>query len=299
LTTNHVAHPRTLLRRGPDASIGIYVDLTRDYARAKALEIANLAKKAGFLTAIHDRQVHGLEFKADRETLDGASLLVTIGGDGTVLRAARLAAPRGIPIFGINAGRLGFLTEIEVGSDLSELQRIIDDGYCEERRLCLQARIGERKYFALNDVVVRKRDATRVVPFTLTLDQEEAAHIPCDGIVVATPTGSTAYFLSAGGPIVAPTVDVIGIAPLLPHTLFSRPLIVGADTKISICVDLAAQPSLLESDGEFVAELPPGTEVLIRRSEMPVIFARATPLPFFTRLEAKFNWGKSIRETVR
>lgn len=291
--------PRVPLRHEGRSAIGIYVDLSRDYARAKAREIAALAHRAGFTTAVDERQAEGLDFGPDSVGLDGAALLVTIGGDGTVLRAARLAAPRHIPIFGINAGRLGFLTEIDVGSDLGELQTIFDQGFCEERRLALEAQVGERTYFALNDVVVRKHDAARVVPFKLALDRDEAAHIPCDGLVVCTPTGSTAYFLSAGGPIIAPNVDAIGIAPLLPHTLFSRPLIVSADTMISICAESAAVPSILESDGEFVAELPPGSKVHIARSHVPVRFARATPLPFFTRLERKFSWGKSLRETVR
>ncbi len=202
-----------------------------------------------------------------------------------------------MPLFGINAGRLGFLTEVDVATDLSELTSMLQDGFHDEQRLALEATIGDKTFIALNDIVVRKKNASRVVPFTLELDHEDAAHIPCDGIVVATPTGSTAYFLSAGGPIIAPNVDAFGIAPLLPHTLFSRPIIVHAESTIAISSHRTGSPAHVEVDGEAVDELAPGERVVIRRYENPIHFARTAPLNFFTRLEKKFSWGKSLRET--
>ena len=277
--------------------LGLYVDVTRDYACAKALEIATLARYAGFSVVVHPSQAETLGFEGDDVELKDASLLVTVGGDGTLLRAARLAAPYSVPLFGINAGRLGFLTEVDVATDLSELVTMLAEGFYDERRVALEATIGEKKYIALNDVVVRKKNASRVVPFTLELDDEDAAHIPCDGLVVATPTGSTAYFLSAGGPIIAPNVNAFGIAPLLPHTLFSRPIIVHADSVIAISLHRTGSPAHLEVDGEAVDELLAGERIVIRRYLHDVRFARSSPLNFFSRLEKKFSWGKSLRET--
>jgi NAD+ kinase len=279
--------------------IGLYVDVSRDYARAKALEVATLARDGGFSVFLHPSQVSALGFAGDPVELEEVALLVTVGGDGTLLRAAHLAAPYQVPLFGINAGRLGFLTEVDVATDLRELVAILENGFFDERRVALQARIGEASFMALNDVVVRKKNASRVVPFTLELDHEDAARIPCDGIVVATPTGSTAYFLSAGGPLIAPNVDAFGIVPLLPHTLFSRPIIVHAESTIAISLHRTGSPAHVEIDGEAVGELEPGTRLLIRRYDHPVRFARTAPVNFFTRLEKKFNWGKSIIETSR
>ncbi len=277
--------------------IGLYVDITRDYARAKAVEIATLARQAGFSVCVHPSQAEALAFAGDAYEFKDAALLVTVGGDGTLLRAARFVAPYEVPLFGVNAGRLGFLTEIEVATDLAELVAMLQEGFYDERRSALEATIANRPYMALNDVVVRKKNASRVVPFTLELDDEDAAHIPCDGIVVATPTGSTAYFLSAGGPMIAPNVDAFGIAPLLPHTLFSRPIIVHADSVIAIALHRTGSPAYLEVDGELVDELLPGERVVICRYPNSVRFARTAPLNFFTRLENKFSWGKSLRET--
>ena len=279
--------------------IALYVDVTRDYACAKAMEIAALAHRAGFSVVIDPGQAEALNFSGDDSLFEDAALLVTVGGDGTLLRAARLAAPYGIPLFGINAGRLGFLTEVDVGTDLSELIAMLNEGFYNECRVALSARIDGKELIAINDVVVRKSRASRVVPFSLEIDQEDAAHIPCDGIIVATPTGSTAYFLSAGGPIISPDVSAFGIAPLLPHTLFSRPIIVSADRTISIGLHRGGEPALLEIDGEAVGSLAPGERIVISRFERPVCFARVAPLNFFTRLEKKFSWGKSIRETSR
>ncbi len=159
-------------------------------------------------------------------------LFITVGGDGTLLRAARVATENDAPLLGINTGRLGFLTELDAGDPrIDDLPELVERGLVVEERVALEAEYDGRTFFALNDVVVRKGDVSRIVPFGLSLDDEHIADIPADGICVATPTGSTAYFLSAGGSIISPRVDAFGIVPLLPHTLFSRPLIVPASSR--------------------------------------------------------------------
>jgi len=146
---------------------------------------------------------------------------------------------------------------------------------------------------------VRKGGVSRIVPFGLCLNDEQAAHIPADGICVATPTGSTAYFLSAGGSIISPQVDAFGIVPLLPHTLFSRPLIVPASSRITISCDSEIVHANLECDGDVMSDLAPGSSVVIERHPRAVRFARVKRLRFFERLEEKLRWGVSIKERRR
>jgi len=267
--------------------IALYVDNSRETARALAREIAD-----GF-------RAHGYEIDAWEKGMD-AGLFITVGGDGTLLRAARVATEIGAPLLGINTGRLGFLTELDEGDErIARLPQLVDEGLLIDERSALEAEYGGRTYFALNDVVVRKGDVSRIVPFGLRLDNEHIAEIPADGICTATPTGSTAYFLSAGGSIISPRVDAFGIVPLLPHTLFSRPLIVPASSEIGIDCSSDVAHAHLECDGDVLAEIGPNSLVSVRRHRNSVRFARVSPLRFFERLERKMRWGVSIKAVTR
>jgi NAD+ kinase len=282
--------------------VAIYVDLQRARAREAAARATEIARKLGFGVALCDDQNSVLALATAGAHVAEADLLITIGGDGTLLRGARIAAPHEIPLLGINTGRLGFLTEIDAGNGAFErLADVLEAGsYVIEERSALEAQLnGQTGLFALNDVVVRKGNASRMVPFGLTLDGEGVAHIPSDGIVIATPTGSTAYFLSAGGPIISPGVDAFGIAPLLPHTLFSRPLIVPASSVIEVQCDSEILHANLETDGDVVADLSPGDVVRIVRYPKAVRFVRVQPDTFFSRLESKLRWGVPIKEDRR
>lgn len=270
--------------------VALYVDADRENARALAQRVGAGFRQAGYeITPL-----------PKGGTLDDAALLVTIGGDGTLLRAARLAVDKGVPIIGINTGRLGFLTEFDEDDEtIDELPDLLERGLVIEERIALRAQYEGREFFALNDVVVRKGGVSRIVPFGLCLNDEQAAHIPADGICVATPTGSTAYFLSAGGSIISPQVDAFGIVPLLPHTLFSRPLIVPAASRVIISCDSELVHANLECDGDVVSDLAPGSSVVIERHPRTVRFARIKRLRFFERLEEKLRWGVSIKERRR
>lgn len=266
--------------------VALYVDVHRENARALASRISRCFEDSGYRVS---PVVEG-------GGLDDAALVVTIGGDGTLLRAARLAVDGGVPILGINTGRLGFLTEFDEDDEhIDELPDLLERGLIIEERIALQAEYEGKKFFALNDVVVRKGGISRIVPFGLCLNDEQAAHIPADGICVATPTGSTAYFLSAGGSIISPQVDAFGIVPLLPHTLFSRPIIVPANSRVTVSCDSEIVHANLECDGDVVHDLVPGASVVIERHPRPVRFARVERLRFFERLEQKLRWGVSIK----
>jgi NAD+ kinase len=286
-------------------TIALCVDLSQAEARRVAGEATKAAHDSGYSVALCDGQNEELQLADDGARVEDAKFLVAIGGDGTLLRAARTAYPHDIPLLGINTGRLGFLTEFEPdgGGKLGgELQRVLTNSekVIIEERATLEARLGDgRSFVALNDVVVHKGDASRVETFRLQLDGEHVAELPADGVVVATPTGSTAYFLSAGGPIIAPSVDAFGIAALLPHTLFARPLIVPTSSTIEIKIDSESMHANLEADGETVADLSPRDRIVIRRAPKPVRFARREPLHYFSRLEQKLRWGVSMRGTSR
>jgi NAD+ kinase len=151
-------------------------------------------------------------------------------------------------------------------------------------------------HFALNEVVVRRVAQARLAPFGLSLDGEMIAHLPSDGVIVATPTGSTAYFLSTGGPIIHPAVDALGVAGLMPHTLFARPLIVPTDATIEITCDGELTRANLETDGVVAADLVAGDRVIVHRAAEPVRFARVRSGAFFARLEDKLQWGVPIKK---
>lgn len=266
--------------------VALYVDANRENSRTLAARVGERFKDAGY----------SISPIGEGGSLEDAALLVTVGGDGTLLRAARLAVNEGVPILGINTGRLGFLTEFDEDDEhIDELPDLLERGLVIEERIALQAQYGGKKFFALNDVVVRKGGISRIVPFGLCLNDEQAAHIPADGICVATPTGSTAYFLSAGGSIISPQVEAFGIVPLLPHTLFSRPIIVPANSQILVSCDSELVHANLECDGDVVSDLVPGASVVIERHPRPVRFARVQRLRFFERLEQKMRWGVSIK----
>jgi NAD+ kinase len=276
-------------------TIAISVAHDRPTAVECANDIIRIAGEAGVAVAIAD-DAPGLVATAG-VTLADAEMIITIGGDGTLLRGVRLAVPLDVPILGVNTGRLGFLTEIETTADgMARLRGVLRGDFAVDKRLALQASVnGGVVHFALNDVVVRRGVQARMAPFGLTLDGEQIAQISSDGIVVATPTGSTAYFLSAGGPIIAPTVDAFGIAALLPHTLFARPLIVPTSSTIQISCDSEIVHANLETDGTFVADLSSGDLVTVVRAPRPVKFARTADHAFFARLEDKLQWGVPIK----
>lgn len=267
--------------------VALYADPNRENAREAAVRVS-----AGF-----ERAGYALKPAVNGADMSDVALLVTIGGDGTLLRAARLAVDAGVPIIGINTGRLGFLTEFDDDDErIDELPDLLERGLLIEERIALRAHCNGETFFALNDVVVRKGSVSRLVPFGLFLNDEEVAHVPADGICIATPTGSTAYFLSAGGSIIAPHVDAFGLVPLLPHTLFSRPLIIPASSRVIVSCDSEIVHANLECDGDVMADLDPGARVVIERHPRTVRFARIERLRFFSRLEDKLRWGVSIKD---
>ena len=224
--------------------------------------------------------------------------LLTLGGDGTLLRGARLLDGAQTPILGVNFGRVGFLTTATDQTLDWSLDAIVRGAFTTEARRTLQPAIederGRRREEALvlNDVVLHKGGVARVVRLRVAVDGEEVGNYSADGIIVATPTGSTAYSLSAGGPIVVPGVDAIIITAICPHTLGVRPLVVPADRGVTI-EPLApyADDIIVSFDGQSSVTLAPGCRLLVRRGDRRVQLVRLGPEGYFARMRKKLQWG--------
>ncbi len=223
-------------------------------------------------------------------------LILSLGGDGTLLRGARIGCLRGIPVFGINLGRLGFLAGAGPEQAEESLRRLVHGQYTVESRVALTARIGDHgpQALAVNDVVIHKGGVARVIRLAVSVDGEPVGTYSADGIIVATPTGSTAYSLSAGGPIVVPSVDAFVITPISPHTLAVRPLVVPSSATIAIRVlDPVPDPDqlLVSIDGQATAHLMARQDVTVVRAPQPVLLAKVGDESFFGRLGRKLSWG--------
>lgn len=222
--------------------------------------------------------------------------LLTLGGDGTLLRGAKLLGGRPVPIIGVNLGRLGFLTSCSASDVESSLRRFRAGDYIAESRMTLTARTdgvgkGHEEWLALNDFVLHKGGFARVVRLAISIDGEQIGAYAADGIVIATPTGSTAYSLSAGGPIVAPRLESIVITPISAHTLGVRPLVVHPDAEIVLEAEDGPEELLLTVDGQGGTEVLRGERLIVRRSGSPVQLVRFPPDSFFNRIRQKLGWG--------
>jgi NAD+ kinase len=225
-----------------------------------------------------------------QDALDGLALLATLGGDGTLLRAARHAGPAGVPLLGVNLGRLGFLTSVSLDDIDRALRTVANDEHAIDERLALDIRAdGETsaRYYALNDAVVHKGGFARIAAFRVRVGTEEAGAYAADGVIVATPTGSTAYSLSAGGPILEPSVQALVVTPICPHTLAVRPIVVPADVEVSVEIVGRSDEFLLTVDGQVGNRLQPGDRVLCRRADAPVRLVRLPGTSFFDTLQRK------------
>ncbi|MBI5800744.1 MAG: NAD(+)/NADH kinase [Verrucomicrobia bacterium] len=226
-----------------------------------------------------------------------ADLLLVFGGDGTMLRAARDTADAGTPLLGVNIGGLGFLTAISAGQFATQLRAVWQGSFTLETRPLIEASGSLGGLFlsraALNDFVVSRGSGSRLIELEVTVDGEELTRYRCDGLIVSSPTGSTAYSLAAGGAIVSPRAEVFTITPICPHTLSNRSVVVSLQSAIGIRALSGRIEALLSADGEVVAPLAAGETVLIRRSTRAVRLLHLAGDSFFRTLRQKLNWSGS------
>lgn len=222
-------------------------------------------------------------------------LVIVLGGDGTILRAAEIARGCDAPLLGVNLGHVGFLAEAEREELPATIARVLARDYEVEERMTISVRVKVddtvvHETWALNEASVEKASRERSLEVVVEVDGRPLSTFGCDGVVMSTPTGSTAYSFSAGGPVVWPSVDALLMVPLSAHALFARPLVVGPDSSLAVeLLDRSVGAGVLWCDGRRTFDLPSGARVVVRRSPVPVRLARLNPRPFTDRLVNKFR----------
>jgi NAD+ kinase len=279
-----LAHPgraeaRAVARKLVDALTGhdIHVRVLRDEATALGLD-----------------DIPGLELSDGDDPCADCELVVVIGGDGTILRAAELAHDSGTPLLGVNLGHVGFLAEAEYDDVGATIEAIVERRYTAEDRLTIDVAVfqdGElvTSTFALNEASVEKAARERMLEVVVEVDGRPLSRWGCDGVVCATPTGSTAYNFSAGGPVVWPGVEALLMVPISAHALFARPLVVAPTSVLAVEVISRQASGVLWCDGRRTVDLPPGARIEVRRGVRPVRLVRLHEAPFTDRLVAKFG----------
>jgi NAD+ kinase len=235
------------------------------------------------------------------DEMDAADLVIAIGGDGTILYASRLARESGTPILGINRGRLGFLADVTPDEMLSSVDNVLHGRYSTDSRLLLEARLvpangDERISYALNDVVLQRRETGRMVDFETHVDGQYVNTHSGDGLIIATPTGSTAYALSCGGPIIEPQLDAVVVVPVCPHTLTDRPIVISASQSVEVRLlqrnDTKAEVTV---DGFSMGGIKPGDKLQISAANNRVTLVHPPGYDFYGILRSKLFWGRDNR----
>ncbi len=259
--------------------------------------LLDIAPELGLTLAFEDELWEIAEEGERLGSSNEVDALITLGGDGTLLRGARFLNGHMAPILGINLGRLGFLTSCS-GEEFEEgVRRFAHGDFTPESRMallsCVLNRDGQQRceWLSLNDVVLHKGGFARVVRFTVFVDDEAIGSYSADGLVISTPTGSTGYSLSAGGPIVVPTVESIVLTPVSPHTLAMRPLVLPPHAKVMVRADDGPEELLVTVDGQVGTTFTGGEMLVVRRAPNPVQIVRFPGTTFFARLRRKLGWG--------
>lgn len=222
-------------------------------------------------------------------------LIIVIGGDGSLLNAAAISLSQSVPVLGINRGYLGFLTDIHP-SEIDQIGQILEGNYQIESRFLLCAKYNKDEQTAqlapaLNDIVLLPGDEARMIAFDIFIDNQFVCHQRADGMIVATPTGSTAYALSGGGPILHPSLDAIALVPMFPHTLTSRPIVVSGNAQIKIKISTSNKTSpYLSADGRTRITLPPGSEISIQKHDKQLKLLHPNHYEYFKTLREKLGW---------
>lgn len=279
--------------------IAVIVNLSKKKAVFLAREVAALLSESG-------AQILALQSCADvfeglkvsffgdyTELFEFGDAAVTVGGDGTIIHAAKYAAQSSTPLIGVNVGRLGFAADVEP-FEIESLKKLVSGDYSIEKRMLLEVEVkkqGESKrYLAVNDAVVAHGRLSKIVDLYVSLGGEEIAKYRADGLLFSTPTGSTAYSLSAGGPIISPQMDCILMTPVCPHSLFSRSVLFGGSAELSVRVEIPEDcSSLLTVDGEVNVGISEGDRVIIRKSKLTLELISIKQRNFYLKLNEKLR----------
>ncbi len=284
-----------ILGRYSDPRVAEPMALLAEYLTKAGIDVITLADAPATLQA---RPVNDADLAAE------ADLIIAVGGDGTMLHAARLTGSGKVPLLGVNRGRLGFLADVSPAEMLENLEQILGGSYSRETRLQLSAKItasdgSQRSAEALNDIVLQRRETGRMVDFETRIAGRFVNTHAGDGLIVATPTGSTAYALSCGGPIIEPLLDAVVIVPICPHTLSDRPIVIPADLDIEVKLlrrdDTKAEVSV---DGHSLGELDPDDSLLISKSANRITLIHPPGYDYYGILRSKLHWGRDSRTRI-
>lgn len=277
--------------RGESILAGIRV--CRQLIAAGVVPVLGADERAELVEAAPD--LASLAVLGDDVAAGQLELVVVLGGDGTILRAAETVRGCDVPLLGVNLGHVGFLAESERDDLELAVGRALAKDYTVEERMTLLVRVMAEtdviyESWALNEASIEKSSRERMIEVVIEVDGRPLSSFGCDGVVMSTPTGSTAYSFSAGGPIVWPTLDALLLVPLSAHALFSRPLVVAADSVLAVeLLRRTDTPAVLWCDGRRAFDLPPGARVMVTRSDTPVKLARLHTAPFTDRIVRKFE----------
>ncbi|WP_019530451.1 NAD(+) kinase [Dasania marina] len=261
---------------------------------------------ANQLTVILSRQIAGLfpnknlQISSNEELGESCDLIIVVGGDGSLLGAARMLAKYGVPVLGVNRGRLGFLTDIKPDEIEASVTEVLKGNYSVEKRFLLDVVVMRNGKVigqgdALNDVVVNSGTSARMIEFDLAIENDFVYNQRSDGLIVCTPTGSTAYSLSGGGPIMHPSLDAIGIVPMFPHTLSSRPIVVDGNSEIKITIHGSNQiHPPVTCDGQVTITASPGDCVHIRKKSHKLILIHPPGHSFYASCRGKLGWSTRL-----
>jgi NAD+ kinase len=284
-------------------TVGLWGRLTEPSVAEPAMQVLAHLQARGITVFVPQQsgaeaRISGTNIVDEVELARHVDLVVAVGGDGTLLHAARHVAQRGVPLLGVNRGRLGFLTDISPDHMYDAIDAILAGDYLEERRLMLSARIADgaapQRLVALNDVVLQKGGTGRLIDFVTTVDGSYVNTHRGDGLIVATPTGSTAYALSCGGPIIQPNVDALVMVPICPHTLSDRPLVLKLSSSIEVevqtDVDATAQ---VVCDGQELVRIANNEVLRIELADETVTLLHPRDYNYYELLRSKLNWGRA------
>ena len=237
--------------------------------------------------------------QGDEQIAEQADLIVVVGGDGSLLNTARTFVDNNIPILGINLGRLGFLADISVGKMFDILTQVLEGKFTKEERYLLSCQIEQdgkivRQSVALNDAVVNRQDALKMIEFDIYIDGKFVNNQRADGLIITTPTGSTAYALSSGGPIMHPGVNAIGLVSICPHTMSHRPLLVPGGSEVVVSVKEASEGVSVHIDGQESFPIVPGQEIRIRQHGSFVHLLHPEDYDYFEIIRSKLHWGSKL-----
>ncbi len=274
-------------------NIGLFLN------RSKSVDLYELSRMAqyfvssgaGVFTDSDSFSPAGVARVSREELYENCDMLLVFGGDGTLLEAVRGAAPKAVPVLGVNLGRLGFLTEANENGLMDVAKAIVQGQYRVEDRMMLSCTCEGETFYAANDVVISRAGSLSLMSCDVFVEGQLTDHFSGDGVILASPTGSTAYSLSAGGPVISPRLDCIVLSPICAHSLRSRPCVLSPTERVEIDVCPPTKTARLDVDGQYAKSLAPGQRVFVQRADITARFVRLKERSFYSLLYEKLSQG--------